>query len=82
MLSSCGNKADSERLNDSAFTTTAESSVVDSDSMDVDESSQVGDESDIQGDSSEDDMKWRLLRTLIRKLTAAGLRKIMLTTRA
>ena len=60
MLSSCGNKADSERLNDSAFTTTAESSVVDSDSMDVDESSQVGDESDIQGDSSEDDMKWRL----------------------
>lgn len=82
MLSSCGNKADSERLNDSAFTTTAESSVVDSDSMDVDESSQVGDESDIQGNSSEDDMKWRLLRTLIRKLTAAGLRKIMLTTRA
>ena len=42
MLSSCGNKADSERLNDSAFTTTAESSVVDSDSMKVDESSQVG----------------------------------------
>ena len=39
MLSSCGNKADSERLNDSAFTTTAESSVVDSDSMKVDESS-------------------------------------------
>lgn len=76
MLSSCGNKADSERLNDSAFTTTAESSVVDSDSMDVDESSQVGDESDIQGDSSEDDMKWRLLRTLTRKLTAAGLRKL------
>ena len=33
MLSSCGNKADSERLNDSAFTTTAESSAVDSDSM-------------------------------------------------
>ena len=60
MLSSCGNKADSERLNDSAFTTTAESSVVDSDSVEVDESSQVGDESDIQGDSSEDDMKWRL----------------------
>ena len=60
MLSSCGNKADSERLNDSAFTTTAESSVVDSDSMEVDESSQVGDESDIQGDSPEDDMKWRL----------------------
>ena len=60
MLSSCGNKADSERLNDSAFTTTAESSVVDSDSMEVDESSQVGDESDIQGDSSEGDMKWRL----------------------
>ena len=60
MLSSCGNKADSERLNDSAFTTTAESSVVDSDSMEVDESSQVGNESDIQGDSSEDDMKWRL----------------------
>ena len=60
MLSSCGNKADSERLNDSAFTTTAESSVVDSDSMEVDESSQVGDESGIQGDSSEDDMKWRL----------------------
>ena len=29
MLSSCGNKADSERLNDSAFTTTAESSAVD-----------------------------------------------------
>lgn len=82
MLSSCGNKADSERLNDSAFTTTAESSVVDSDSMEVDESSQVGNESGIKGDSSEDDMKWRLLRTLIRKLTAAGLRKIMLTTRA
>lgn len=60
MLSSCGNKADSERLNDSAFTTTAESSVVDSDSMKVDESSQVGDESGIQGNSSEDDMKWRL----------------------
>lgn len=60
MLSSCGNKADSERLNDSAFTTTAESSAVDSDSMEVDESSQVGDESGIQGDSSEDDMKWRL----------------------
>lgn len=60
MLSSCGNKADSERLNDSAFTTTAESSAVDSDSMEVGESSQVGDESDIQGDSSEDDMKWRL----------------------
>ena len=60
MLSSFGNKADSERLNDSAFTTTAESSVVDSDSMEVDESSQVGNESDIQGDSSEDDMKWRL----------------------
>ena len=60
MLSSCGNKADSERLNDSAFTTTAESSAVDSDSMDVDESSQVGNESDIQSDSSEDDMKWRL----------------------
>lgn len=60
MLSSCGNKADSERLNDSAFTTTAESSVVDSDSMEVDESSQVGDESGIQGDSPEDDMKWRL----------------------
>lgn len=39
MLSSCGNKADSERLNDSAFTNTAESSVVDSDSMKVDESS-------------------------------------------
>lgn len=37
MLSSCGNKADSERLNDSAFTTTAESSVVDSDRMEVDE---------------------------------------------
>lgn len=83
MLSSCGNKADSERLNDSAFTTTAESSVVDSDSMEVDESSQVGDESSFEvSDSSEDDMKWRLLRTLIRKLTAAGLRKIMLTTRA
>ena len=39
MLSSCGNKADSERLNDSAFTTTAESSVVDSDRMEVDERS-------------------------------------------
>ena len=37
MLSSCGNKADSERLNDSAFTTTAESSVVDRDSMDFEE---------------------------------------------
>ena len=61
MLSSCGNKADSERLNDSAFTTTAESSVVDSDSMEVDESSQVGDESSFEvSDSSEDDMKWRL----------------------
>lgn len=61
MLSSCGNKADSERLNDSAFTTTAERSVVDSDSMEVDESSQVGDESSFEvSDSSEDDMKWRL----------------------
>lgn len=60
MLSSCGNKADSERLNDSAFTTTAKSSVVDSDSVEVDESSQVCDESGIQSDSSEDDMKWRL----------------------
>ena len=57
MLSSCGNKADSERLNDSAFTTTAESFVVDSDSMEVDESSQVGDESGIQGDSSEDEQQ-------------------------
>ena len=64
MLSSCGNKADSERLNDSAFTTTAESSVVDSDRMEVDESSQVGDESGIQGDSSEDDMRWRLFEVI------------------
>ena len=60
MLSSCGNMADSERLNDSAFTTPVESSEVACDSMEVDESSQVGDESDIQSDSSEDDMKWRL----------------------
>ena len=33
MLSSCGNRADSERLNDSAFTTTVESPVVDSGSV-------------------------------------------------
>ena len=49
MLSSCGNRADSERLNDSAFTTTVESPVVDSGSVEVDESSQVGDESDSYG---------------------------------
>lgn len=82
MLSSCGNKADSERLNDSAFTTTAESSVVDSDSMEVDESSQVGDESGIQGDSPEDDMKWRLFEDTYKETDSGRLRKIMLTTRA
>ena len=59
MLSSCANKADSERLNNSAFTA-AESSAAADESMESAESSQVCDESSIQGDSSEDDMKWRL----------------------
>ena len=59
MFSSCGNKADSERQNDTAFTTTAES--VAADSVEVAESSQAGDESSFEvSDSSEDDMKWRL----------------------
>ena len=59
MFSSCGNKADGERQNDTAFTTTAES--VAADSVEVAESSQVGDESSFEvSDSSEDDMKWRL----------------------
>lgn len=61
MFSSCGNKADSERQNDSAFTTVQESVAAVDDSVEVAESSQVGDESSFEvSDSSEDDMKWRL----------------------